>query len=99
MFRGTTPTLEFVLPFDTNLLSEAYVTISQRKQIVIDKSMQQCECNENKLIVKLSQEETLKLLCTDMAEVQIRAKTLTGDALASEIIRVWVSEILKDGVI
>lgn len=99
MFRGTTPTLEFILPFDTGLLSEAYVTISQKEQIVIDKSMQECSCSENKLVLKLSQAETLKLTCTDIAEIQIRAKTFTGDALASEIIRVWVSEILKDGEI
>lgn len=29
MIRGTTPTLEFTLPFDTSLIAEMYVTIAQ----------------------------------------------------------------------
>lgn len=29
MIRGTTPTLEFTLPFDTSLIAEMYVTMAQ----------------------------------------------------------------------
>lgn len=31
MIRGTTPTLEFALPFEVDLIAEAYVTISQKR--------------------------------------------------------------------
>ena len=37
MIRGTTPTLEFTLPFEVDLIAEAYVTISQNQSVVIDK--------------------------------------------------------------
>lgn len=30
MIRGTTPTLEFTLPFDTSLIAEMYVTIFRK---------------------------------------------------------------------
>ena len=35
MIRGTTPTLEFVLPIDTGQLAEAFVTLAQRGAMAI----------------------------------------------------------------
>lgn len=29
MIRGTTPTLESILPFDTSLITEMYITLAQ----------------------------------------------------------------------
>lgn len=99
MIRGTTPTLEFTLPFDTSLLSDAYVTFAQNKHVVLDKKLSECQCSENKLIVKLTQEETLMLKCNCLVEMQIRAKDLNGDVIASDIIVESPDRILKDGVI
>lgn len=99
MIRGTTPTLEFIIPFDTGQLADAFVTLSQNEVVVIDKALTECQCNENKLSVRLTQEETLKLQCDCMTEIQIRAKTLEGEAIASQIIKVNTERILKDGVI
>lgn len=99
MIRGTTPTLEFILPFATSILSEAYVTLSQNGTIVLDKKLEDCKCEEKKLSVRLTQEETLKLDCDCKTEIQIRAKTEEGDAVASNIITVATDRILKDGVI
>lgn len=99
MIRGTTPTLEFAIPFETDLLAEAYVTLSQNGAVVIDKPLSQCNCDGNKLTVKLSQDETLKLQCDCITEIQIRARTIAGDAVASNIMRVNTGRVLKDGVI
>lgn len=99
MIRGTTPTLEFTIPFDAGQLAEAYVTLSQNGEIVIDKALHDCQCGGNKLSVKLTQEETLKLQCECITEIQIRARTLEGEAIASNIIREQTERILKDGVI
>lgn len=99
MIRGTTPTLEFIIPFDTGQLAEAYVTLSQNGAVVIDKALSECECGENKLSVRLTQEETLKLQCDCTTEIQIRARTIEGEAVASNINRVHTGRILKDGVI
>ena len=99
MIRGTTPTLEFTVPFDTELLAEAYVTLSQNRVIVVDKALSECQCNGNKLTVRLTQEETLKLKCDCNTEIQVRARMIDGNAVASNIMTVDTNRILKDGVI
>lgn len=99
MFRGTTPTLEFAIPFDTSLLAEAFVTLSQNDTVIVDKLLQDCKRNARKLSVQLTQEDTLKLDCSCKTEVQIRVRTKAGEALASNIIVVNTDRILKDGVI
>lgn len=99
MIRGTTPLLEFVIPFDTSLLAEAFVTLAQNGVVVLDKALDDCTCTANKLSVRLTQEETLKLDCECATEIQIRAKTIEGEAVASNIIRQSTGRILKDGVI
>lgn len=99
MIRGTTPTLEFIIPFDTGMLAEAFVTLSQNGEVKIDKALEDCHCGGNKLSVRLTQEETLKLECDCITEIQIRAKDVNGDAIASNIIRERTERILKDGVI
>lgn len=99
MIRGTTPTLEFTLPFDTSVLAEAFVTISQNDEVVLDKQLTECNCSEQKLSVRLTQEETLKLDCDCKTEIQVRIRTHDGESLASDIAVVSTERILKDGVI
>ena len=99
MIRGTTPKLEFTIPFDTSQLAEAYITISQKGGIVIDKPLSEITCDGNVMILHLTQEETLKLKANSIAEIQIRVRTNTGEALASNIIQVSTERILKDGEI
>lgn len=99
MIRGTTPTLEFTVPFDTSILAEAWVTLSQNDEVVLNKQLKDCKCDGRKLSVKLTQEETLLLDCKCLTELQIRARTLEGEALVSQIITADTGRILKDGVI
>ena len=99
MVRGTTPTLEFTLPFSTDILAEAYVTLSQNKKVVVDKPLVELERNGNKLSVKLTQAETLLLDSERKTEIQVRVRTLENEALASDIITVNTDRVLKDGVI
>lgn len=99
MIRGTTPRLEFTLPFSTDLLVEAFVTISQDGKVVLDKPMQDCNCEAEKLTVRLTQEETLELSCDYETEIQIRARTKAGDVFASDVFVVDTDRILKEGVI
>ena len=99
MIRGTTPKLEFTIPFDTGQLVEAYITISQKGSIVIDKPLSEIICDGNVMSLHLTQEETLKLKADSIAEIQIRVRTNAGEALASNIIQVSTERILKDGEI
>ena len=99
MIRGTTPLLEFVIPFDTSLLAEAFITLAQNGVVVLEKQLNECQCAFKKLSVRLTQEETLKLKYSIITEIQIRAKTVSGEVVASNIFRERTDRILKDGVI
>lgn len=99
MIRGTTPTLEFMLPFDTSVVSDVFITFAQGRKEILNKTLADCACEGEKLTLRLSQEETLKLSSFYTTEIQIRVKTKTGEALASDIMSVHFERILKDGVI
>ena len=99
MIRGTTPRLEFTIPFDTGMLDEAFVTLSQNREVIIDKALDECKCEAQKLTVQPRPEDTLKLACDRKTEIQIRARTVSGDVFASDIFVVDTDRILKDGVI
>ena len=99
MIRGTTPLLEFTLPFDVEGLAEVWVTFAQNKKEILTKELCDCEKNGRKLSVHLTQEETLKLTCNCKTEIQLRVKTAAGDALVSEIIKEDTERILKEGAI
>lgn len=101
MIRGTTPTLEFTLPFDTSLIAEMYVTIAQGEKTVLEKTLSDCSCSGTSVSLTLTQEDTLRLQQQPrlQAEIQIRVRTTSGEALASDIMSVYVGRILKEGVI
>lgn len=101
MIRGTTPTLEFAFPFGTSLIAEMYITITQNGVTTMEKNLSDCKCSGMSVSLALTQEDTLKLKqkpCSD-GEMQIRVRTIAGEALASNIMSISVGRILKDGVI
>lgn len=101
MIRGTTPTLEFTLPFDTSLIAEMYVTMTQNGITALEKTLSDCNCSGTSVSLTLTQEDTLRLQQQprSQAEIQIRVRTTAGEALASDIMSVYVGRILKEGVI
>lgn len=98
MYRGTTPTHTFTLPFEANQLSEAYITYAQNNQTAIEKTLSDCTIDGNKLRVTLTQAETLGLMAISNTEIQIAAK-VNNKVLRSNIITVPTERILKDGEI
>lgn len=99
MYRGTTPTLKFTLPFDTSTLDAVWVTIAQGGKVIINKEKSDCDLKGNDISVTLTQEETLALTAGNKTEIQLRVLTTDGLALASAIFRENTDYILKDGVI
>ena len=61
MIRGTTPTLEFTMPFDTSLIAELYITITQNGATALEKTLSDCNCNDTSASLTLTQEDTLSL--------------------------------------
>lgn len=99
MYRGTTPTLKFTLPFDTSELAAAWVTLAQSGKVVIDKPMTDCVLDGYTLSVTLTQQETIKLTAENRTDIQLCVRTTDGAALASAIFREETDRILKDGVV
>ena len=99
MYRGTTPTLRFTLPFDTSTLDAVWVTIAQGGKVIINKEKSDCDLKGTDISVTLTQAETLALTAGNKTEIQLRVLTTDGLALASEIFRENTDYILKDGVI
>lgn len=99
MVRGTTPTLKFIFPVNTNLIEKCYITFVQGRDTVLEKTKEDCEVLETELHLPLTQEETLKFDDNDEIEIQIRVKTTDGKARATQIIKTHASRILKDGEI
>ena len=99
MIRGTTPTLSFRLPFDTNTLKKFYITFNQNEKTILEKTAEDCILKGNVISLSLNQEETLAFAPKGNVKIQIRAKTLLDEAIASNIIITTVGDILKDGEI
>ena len=100
MYRGTTPTLTFGLPFATDNIKSLYITfVDKNDSIVLEKDIASCTLSGKSVSVTLTQEETLALEGRSETRIQLRVLDNNGTALASDIITVQVKEILKDGVI
>lgn len=99
IYRGTTPTIKFKMPFKLDNLSLCYVSLSQNKKLLIDKDISDCTVDDTTISVTLSQAETLSLRSGRDVEVQIRWKLVDDKAFASEAFVDTVEAILKDGEI
>lgn len=99
MIRGTTSTLQFAFPFELNNVAELWVTLKQDNNIVLDKTLIDCELDGSVLTLRLTQQDTLKLNAFLPVAIQIRIRTNDGNAVASNIITTSVGQILKDGII
>ena len=98
MYRYTTPTLVFKLPFEASELTEAYITLEQ-KNVTIEKGLSDCMQDEKTLSLVLSQEETGQLEAQRGTAVQLRCKDGSGKVYASKIFNIQIDDVLKEGEI
>ena len=99
MRRGTTPTHKFKAPLDLTSASEVFMTYKQEGKTTIEKTKEDMEISENEILIEISQTDTLSFSTIGDVEIQCRAKYPDGKVVASQIIRVPVKKILKEGVI
>lgn len=97
MYRGTTPKHTFTLPFDCAEITKLSIAYAQGDDVIVEKTLSDCEINGNTLSVILSEEETLRFdVNKRCAEIQLRvARGETKSA--SDILKVPVDRILKEG--
>ena len=101
MFRGTTPILQFNLPFSVSNISKLYITGKQYDVVVLEKDLSDCIVNDTSVSLKLTQEETL-MFPTGNALVQINWTIQEGNVtkrIATEIKRIESCRNLKEEVI
>ena len=103
MYRGTTPTLTFTLPFEAatlDVLSIAFAQVvetrGKKPVVVLEKTLGDCELSGNVISLALTEADTLSLDDKQHVEIQLRA-AVNGKSMASCIYRVPVERILKDG--
>ena len=99
MIRGTTTRLLFTIPFDTSLIKNCYVTLTQGEKIILNIDKSSLKLEGKNISYQLSQQDTLELDENKKVRIQIRVLTVDGDALASKIYVREVGEILYDEVI
>lgn len=100
MRRGTTPRHTFTLPIDTSLLKEIVITYAQDEKPIVEKRKDDCKTEGKKIEVTLSQEDTLKFdKKKAYVQIQIRALTHDGVALASGIKNECLSDVLNEEVL
>lgn len=102
--RGTTPTHIFKTSVDLTNAQELFLTYKQGNKLCFEKTIEDVTIErdeEEMTIIKvtLSQVETLSLKAHEVVDVQARVKLPNEKAIASDIINVPVSGILKEGVI
>lgn len=103
MYRGTTPTLQFYLDFLLEDEKEVFITFDQNNKTVLEKSIDEIEKSISDdgntiLSFKMTQKETL-LFDEETIEMQIRIKFENGEAIASNIFKTYINDILKGGEI
>lgn len=98
MYRGTTPTLVFKLPFNNDGIEKVYITFNQLDNTIIEKTEEDIVWDEQQILLTLSQADTLNLT-PGIVKIQLRIRYTDGTALASNTIITTTHEILKDGVI
>lgn len=100
MFRGTTPTHNFKVPFDTANIELLNIAYSQYDNVIIEKGLGDCEITEDTISVTLTEDDTLAFDSDKKTvDIQIRVRLAGGVYMASKIMTVQVKKILKEGVL
>lgn len=99
MYKGTTPTHIFKLPFDSSMVKECKITYAQDDVIVLEKFTEDCTLEGEYITTTLTQEETFLFNHKRTVQIQLRVLTTAGDALASDISSVSVRQCLDEEIL
>ena len=104
MYRATTPTHTFKLPAQASSYKEIQVTYRQGNMVMVkhyqDGTLPSgMTFDGNKVLIRLTQEETMCFLPKEKARVQVRVLTNDDDAYASKCFRIVVNKVLNEEVL
>lgn len=100
MIRGTTSLNVFHTNRDLRG-AKIYITYMQNNRTVVEKSNDSMTIEENRIAVRLRQDEMLRFSKNPRSKVQMQIRYITpnGEASASNIMETTVNNVLKEGVI
>lgn len=103
MYRGTTPTITFALPFEASKIDVLSIAFAQKQTpyskestLVFEKKLADCTVEGKSILCELTEADTLQLRSDYDVDIQMRVKC-AGKWLASKIYTKPVERILKDG--
>ena len=97
MYRATTPTHTFELPFEyEQYVEKILITYKQGDEIVLEKSENDIVVDGKVVSFQLTQEETNLFKPNIMCDIQIRILTIGGQAYASQEWHRTVEDVLND---
>jgi len=101
MYRGTTPTVTFTMPFNLNTMTNVWCTFRQSNGFYLEKQLSAFtqDAANKKISVKLTQNETLAMQTNALLEIQMRVKFTNNDFGASRVVQTPVYDVLNDEVL
>lgn len=99
MIKGTTPTHEFEVDFDTSTIEKVQIVYSQNGNVILTKNVSDCSIKDKIISVDLTQEETLLFSCSSKVDIQIRVRTKNDKVISSDIITINVGKCLNEEVL
>lgn len=98
MYRGTTPTFTFTLPIECKTITKLSVAFKQGGKLLVERGLPDVTMSGKVLSCTLTEEEALQLRAG--MELQFQLRVGVGSArMASQVFRVPVNQILKDGAL
>ena len=97
--RGSTPIHEFQLPFPANLIEKLIITYEQDDEVVLEKSESDVQFDGYTAKIVLTQDETLRFKSAFLVKIQLKAKTIEGNTIPSDMICAIVLEVLNKEIL
>lgn len=99
IYKGTTPTHTFEMPFDCENLIAFTITYAQNGAVVLKKTKDDCSIEENVISVHLTQEDTLLFNEERGVKIQLKVMDESSEVYVSDIITTTAAEVLDDEVL
>lgn len=98
IYRGSTPTLIFNLPFTATTLKGITATFVQVGNIIFEKEIEDCTLEDNKIKIDLTQQETLQLNAGSYLIIQLKVKTSNDKVLPTKPQAILVENVYNEEV-
>ena len=104
LHRWTSPTIELAFPLSVDFIDKIRITFAQgvgddgKPNIVIVKTEADATFEQNKVVFKLLQEDTLLLSADQLVSVEVQVYDVHGEPFVSDVVKVRAEDVINEGV-